>query len=148
IKLDRVRSIFFRQDDFRANIVLGDKVRKKFFNEVPGDCAELLVNRFSAFKNAEMNRRPCFPFCSLRYFFTDNDVLVLAHREFALFKTAVVPIDTLYMEILEIFQASEAAKALATSIHFKVGIKRVEGIAVYIIKPYAVVFDFKAVDFR
>src|SRR5487761_829325 len=53
----------------------------------------------------------------------------------------------MYPGVLEVLQAGEAAKAFAAFLDPEVGIERVEGVAVHVGEPDAVVLDFKAADF-
>src|SRR6266496_1897755 len=93
-----------------------------------------------------MNNRPRSLLCRYRYFFIDDDVVVLAHRELALFKGRNVPIDALHMQVVEIFKASEPAKSLSAFADFEIGIKRVEGLTVFIIETDAIVLNFKVAN--
>jgi hypothetical protein len=65
----------------------------------------------------------------------NDDVVVLAHGETTCLEAAAVPEDTPDVKVLKVFEAGEAAKALASFLDPQVGIECVERVAVRVGNP-------------
>ena len=82
-----------------------------------------------------------------RYLFADDNVVILTHRETATLESGTFPVHALDVKVLEVFDAGEAAEALAAFGDPTVRVKRVERVAVFVGKADSLSWMSKLVTF-